>query len=200
MKRLIVGLAGGVGSGKSTVARLFRNVKPSVRILDADVVGHRVRSRPAIRRALAAAFGPDILRGRGIDRRALAAAAFRSRTTVARLNRIVHPAILQEIRQATQRARGWLVLDASLLFETGIDALCDRTVFVDAPRAVRRRRAEARRGWPPGELERREKFQWRPARKRARADFVVDNGGSLARAERQVRNIVRDLEHPDRVL
>ena len=200
MKRLIVGLAGGVGSGKSTVARLFRKMKRSARILDADVLGHRVLSRPEIRRALADAFGPEILDGRGVDRRALAKAAFGSPAAVKRLNRIVHPAILDEIRAVIGRTRGWLILDASLLFETGLDALCDRVVYVDAPLAIRRRRARVARGWPPGELERRERFQWRPARKRARADDVIDNAGPVARTERQIRNIVRELEQPDRVL
>ena len=200
MKRLIVGLAGGVGSGKSTVARLFRKMKRSARILDADVVGHRVLARPRIRQALVDAFGPGVLRGGRIDRPALAEAAFRSARTVARLNRIVHPAILEEIRRTMARTRGWLILDASLLFETGVDALCDRVVFVDAPLDVRCARARAGRGWSAREVERREKYQWRPARKRARSDDVVDNAGPVARTERQVRRIVRELEQPGRAL
>ncbi len=191
MKRLlVVGLAGGVGGGKSTVAELFRNW--GARIIDADALGHRVIDRPGVRRRLVAAWGPGILYGSRVDRRALARAAFRSRASVRRLNRLVHPAILREIRRRLARARGWVVLDAALLYEAGADRLCDRVVFVDAPRRVRRART-ATRGWPRGELEKRERFQRAPAYKKRRAHYVIDNAGPKSRTKDQARQICREL-------
>ncbi|HXG63075.1 MAG TPA: dephospho-CoA kinase [Planctomycetota bacterium] len=190
MKRLVVGLAGGVGSGKSTVAALFR--KWGARVVDADAVGHRVLDRPGIRARLRRAWGTAIFRNGRVDRRALAREAFRSRRSIERLNRIVHPAILREIRRRLRRARGCVVLDAALLFETGADVLCDRIVFVRAPRDLRVRRA-ASRGWSPGELTRRERFQWPVAYKSRKADYVIDNAGSRSRTERQARRIYEEL-------
>ena len=130
-----------------------------------------------------------------MDRAALARLAFRSRKDVARLNRRVHPEILREIRRRISRARGWVVLDAALLFETGADALCDKIVFVSAPRALRARRTRAR-GWGPGELARRERFQIPVSYKKKKADYVIDNTGPTSRTEEQTRKICDELRRP----
>lgn len=190
MKRLVVGLAGGVGSGKSTVAAIF--IKQGARGIDADLLGHRILELPAVRAALVRDWGTGILRDGRVDRAALARLAFRSRKTVARLNRRVHPEILREIRRQIARARGWVVLDAALLFETGADALCDRIVFVSAPRALRARRVRSR-GWGPGEIRRRERFQLPVGYKKKKADYVIDNTGPASRTEAQTRTICDEL-------
>ena len=192
VKPLVVGLAGGVGSGKSTVAALFR--KWGARVVDADVLGHRLLDAPRVRARLVRLFGPGLLRGRRIDRRALAVEAFQSRRSVERLNRTVHPAILRAIRENIRRSRGrdLLVLDAALLFETGADGLCDRVVYVDVPRAERARRVRSR-GWAAGELARRESFQRPTAYKRKRANYVIDNAGTRARTTSQAREIFDEL-------
>lgn len=186
----MVGLTGGVGSGKSTVAALFRN--RGARVIDADGIGHRVLDRPGVRARLVGAWGRGILRGPRVDRGALARRAFRSKASARRLNRLVHPAIRREIVRRIARSRGLVVLDAALLLEGGADRLCDRLVFVEASRAVRERRT-ARRGWAPGELARRERFQWSTVYKKRRADYVIDNTGPKSRTKKQVERICRDL-------
>lgn len=190
MKRLVVGLAGGVGSGKSTVAAIF--IKQGARGIDADALGHRVLDLPAVRAGLVRDWGEEILRDGRVDRAALARLAFRSRKSVARLNRRVHPEILKEIRRRIEKARGWVVLDAALLYETGADALCDRVVFVSAPRAIRVRRVRSR-GWGPGELRRRERFQFPVVYKKKKADYVIDNAGPTSRTVEQTRKICDEL-------
>ena len=190
MKRLVVGLAGGVGSGKSTVAAIF--IKQGARGIDADALGHRVLDLPAVRAGLVRDWGGGILQDGRVDRAALARLAFRSRKSVARLNRRVHPEILKEIRRRIAKARGWVILDAALLFETGADALCDKVVFVSAPRALRARRVRSR-GWGPGELKRRERFQLPVVYKKKKADYVIDNAGPTSRTEAQIRNICDEL-------
>ena len=186
----VLGLAGGVGSGKSLVAGLLK--KRGGEILDADVLGHRALDRPEIVRRLVRAWGPGILREGAVDRAALARAAFQSKTSVQRLNRIVHPAILGEIRRRLAAARGWTVLDAALLYEVGAEKLCDRVIYVDAPRPLRERRIRSRR-WPAGELVKRERFQWNPAYKKKKADYVIDNTGTPSRTEHQLERILDDL-------
>jgi len=194
VKRLVVGLAGGVGSGKSTVAAIFRN--QGARGIDADALGHKVLDLPRIRAALARDWGDGIFLGgrrRGrVDRAALARLAFRSAESVARLNRRVHPAILREIRRLLARTPGWVILDAPLLFETGADALCDKVIYVSAPFALRVKRIRGR-GWGPGELRRRERFQFPTAYKKKKADYVIDNAGPKSRTVSQTRKICEEL-------
>ena len=171
-------------------------------MLDADALGHRVLDLPDIRARLVRAWGPGILRGSGsrsrsrsrskVDRAALARVAFGSARSVGRLNRIVHPAILREIRRRLATARRWTVLDAALLYEAGADRLCDRVIFVDAPRALRIRRTAAR-GWGAGELEKRERYQWPVAYKKKKADYVLNNTGPGSRTERQLEMILDEL-------
>ncbi len=188
---LVIGLAGGVGSGKSLVARLLG--KRGAEVVDADALGHRALERPEIRRRLVRAWGPGILRRGRIDRGELARAAFGSRSSVKRLNRIVHPAILREMRRRLAGRRGWTVLDAALLFEAGVDRLCDRVIFVNAPLRLRVRRTKKGRRWSPGELERREQFQWSVTYKKKKADYVLNNTGSASRTNRQLGKILDEL-------
>jgi dephospho-CoA kinase len=190
---LVVGLTGGIGCGKSTVAALFR--EQGAGGTDADAVGHEVLRRRDIAARLVRAWGPSILENGKVSRSRLAAAAFRSKRQIARLNAIVHPAISRELRRRIGRARrggGIFVLDAALLLEAGIGDWCDVIVFVDVPRAVRERRVRSR-GWTPAELRRRERCQWPVSRKRKMADYVVDNGGPISDTRRQVGTIVRLL-------
>lgn len=185
-ERYVVGLVGGVASGKSAVAELFR--KCGAAAVDADAIAHEVVDRPEVRDEIVRTWGAEVVTGGRIDRRKLAARAFRTSEDVRRLDAIVHPAVGQELVRRVQAARGVVVVEAALLLETGADALCDRVVFVDAPKAERERRAAAR-DWEPGELERRERHQWPDERKRSRSHHVIRNDGSLTETERQVREL-----------
>lgn len=188
----VIGLVGGIGSGKSTVAECFRS--EGAEVLDADRIAHGLLDHPAVRRALVKEFGPGIVSGGRVDRGALAREGFRSRETVSRLNRIVHPFVGREIGKSIVKSRRrFVVVDAPLLLEAGAETMCDRIVFVDAPVPVRRRRI-AGRGWGPGEMKRRERLQWSLSRKRSRSDYRIDNSGSRAATARQVRAVLRDLD------
>lgn len=192
MPRRILGLTGGIGSGKSTVAGILK--KSGAVVIDADALGHEALDAPRIKAALVREFGPGILGEDGrIDRPALARRAFRSRASAARLNRRVHPWILERIRKAVAAARGWVVLDASLLFESGVDRWCDQVWFVDAPRAARVDRVR-RRGWSARELARRERLQAPLRDKKRKSDAVIDNGGPVSRTAREVRRLKREFK------
>jgi dephospho-CoA kinase len=181
---IVIGLLGGVASGKSFVARRLEELGAA--LLDADGAGHEVLRTPEVE-ALARArwgdgvFGPD---GR-IVRKALAAIVFRpgdaGRRELTYLEQITHPRIGERLRAQLQAAgvQGVkaLILDAPVLLEAGWDALCDRLVFVDSPEDQRLERARSR-GWSEEEFRRREGAQVDLTEKRARADFVIDNSGS----------------------
>lgn len=188
---VVIGLTGGIGAGKSTVARLLEELGASV--IDADAVARAVvePGRPAWRE-LVAAFGAGILAADGrIDRRELARRAFADPDARARLNRATHPHILREIRRRLQalaaRSCPVAVLDAPLLLETGLDAAADEVWVVVADPEQEAARAAARSGWTAEEVQARARGQMGREERLRRAHVVIDNRGSLEETRRQVR-------------
>lgn len=191
---VVIGLVGGVAAGKSTVAQLFAD--RGLRHVDADAHARAVTAEPAVLAELAAAFGAAVVAGGRLDRAAMAQTVFADATARARLEAILHPRIRARILDdvAAARAAGdSALLDAPLLFETGLAEFCDEVVFVEVPAAERQRRA-AGRGWPAGEFERREAAQLPVADKRQRATRRLDNGGDLAATARGVDDLLAALE------
>lgn len=187
-KRPVIGVVGGIASGKSLVSETLASLG-GVRI-DADRLGHQVLQLPEVRDLLVARWGAGILDSGGqVDRRRVAEKAFQSpgRGELAFLEQVTHPRIasLAEAILATVPAGTWAILDAALLLEAGWDRLCGWIIFVDAPWEDRLRRA-ATRGWDAAELERREARQWPLAEKRRRADVVFTNHGSREELAAQV--------------
>lgn len=120
---------------------------------------------------------------------------FRDRSALAVLEEITHPRIQRAIAGALRKARGpYVLLDAALLQETGGDALCDHVVYVACAARTRRGRTRRTRGWSEAHHRAREARQWSCGRKRARADFAIDNSGPPARARRDVRRLIRRIE------
>lgn len=185
---IVVGLVGGIASGKSTVAKLL--AERGAEVIDADALAHRELEREEVRDRVAAEFGREVLdaAGRAIDRKALGKRVFGDREALGRLEAIVHPGVLRALDQAIEGGGTGrvVVLDVPLIAETGALARCDEVLFVDASREVREARAREVRGWPAGELERREAHQQPLGEKRARASFIVRNDGDLAETRAQV--------------
>jgi len=203
----VIGLVGGVASGKSFVARCLEDLG-AVR-LDADGAGHEVLKMPEVEELARRRWGEPIFSPDGrIVRKALAAIVFQpteeGRRELSYLEQITHPRIGERLRNqaAVARARPAaagaaptaaggvsrvraLILDAPVLLEAGWDTLCDLVVYVDAPEQVRLERAQAR-GWTEEEFRRREGAQVALAEKRARADFVVDNSGTAENTKSEV--------------
>jgi dephospho-CoA kinase len=199
----VIGLTGGIGTGKSTVARLLADAGAVV--IDADAIVHELQAPGSPMLAeIAAAFGPDVLDARGaLDRARIADRVFRDAAERERLNAIVHPRVGAEMarRSAAARSAGapLIVMDIPLLFESrprDRDAARrgnDATVLVYAPRETQIERTVARDGCTREEAERRVAAQMPIDDKRALADYVIDNGGALADTERQVRELVATL-------
>jgi len=194
----VLGIVGGLASGKSTVARLLSAL--GARIVDADRIGHETLERPQVKEALTESFGEAILDDAGkVSHERLAQAAFGRPELVEKLNGIVHPSIIAEIRSqvnALEREPGvpLIVLDAALLMETGLDKeLCQALVFVDTPRPSRQERAGARRGMSAEQFGKREQAQLQEETRRRAADFVVSNNGSLKELENQVERLWPEL-------
>lgn len=182
---LIVGLTGGVASGKSTVERAFQDL--GVPVIDADQVAREVvkPGEPALEQ-IAAHFGADVLLPDGcLDRRALRSRVFADEEARRTLERITHPAIrerLQRWREALSAPYG--VLSAAILVEAGLNTLCDRVLVVDTSRETQRRRLMARDGVDEALAEQMLAAQaTREQRLRAADDVIVNDDGIEAIAE-----------------
>lgn len=193
--RPVIGLAGGVGSGKSTVASILAGL--GCVVADADALARLALQEPHIRDTIAGWWGPGVLDASGgIDRKAVARIVFDRPEELKRLESLVHPWIRQRQRElfaAAPREAKALVIDAPLLFEAGLDRECDAVIFVEADREARLARVSATRGWTAAELDRREGSQLPLDEKRMRADYTVVNDGDLDGLTDQVRRILEQL-------
>ena len=185
-----IGLTGGIGSGKSTVARMLEDLGAVV--IDADQVSRELvePGMPALAE-LVEAFGPQILREDGsLNRGLLAQIAFASPQATARLNAIMHPRIASESARRIQAAEGSVVVyDMPLLVETGQRDVVDVVIVVDVPEDEQVRRAVELRGMDPVDVRRRIQAQASRQQRRAVADYVIDNSGTLDETRAQVSAI-----------
>jgi len=192
-KAIVIGITGGIGSGKSTVSEMFEEL--GAKIVDADRLIHDLLDRPAIVGKISAAFGTAVLGQNGrLNRKALAEAVFAGDNPVAKLNVILHPPVIREIKRAVSKLRNGpdgdaLVIDAALLMESGLDKLCDILLFVRAPFQLRAARTRRNRNMNAAEIRRREKYQLPLKAKEQKADYVINNVHSRRRTLAQVRRI-----------
>jgi dephospho-CoA kinase len=195
----VLGIAGGVASGKSAVSQAF--ARRGAAVLDADQVGHEVLTEPEVIAAFRQRWGDAVVGSDGrVIRREVASRVFGGSEQAARerefLNSVTHPRIRQRLNHQLEALRyqgtALAVIDAALLHETGWDQLCDAVLFVDTPQAVRRQRALSR-GWSAEQFAAREASQWPVEAKRARSTWVVDNFGSLAELEPQLDRVMAQI-------
>jgi dephospho-CoA kinase len=193
---LLVGLTGGLGAGKSTVARMLR--ERGAVVVDADDL-----SRKALEPGTQAyeqvwdVFGRDILDAEGrIDRRQLAARVFADEGKRRVLESITHPEVFRKLAEAVEDLRGTdavVVFDAALIVETGFHQAVDVLVVVTAPTEDQVRRVAVDRGMAEDEARARIAAQADPARREALADMVIRNDGDLASLEPQVDELWAEL-------
>jgi len=202
----IIGLLGGVASGKSSVAQHFARLGAG--ILDADRAGHDVLRLPQIEWAIRQRWGEAVLGPDGqINRGKVAAIVFSDPPKGPQERRFLEDLTHCQIGRMLQQeaagmvARGYTlaVLDAPLLLEAGWDRFCDMLVFVDAPCNERLRRALAR-GWTEREFAAREAAQKSLQQKRQRAHAIIDNSGSLQQTQAQVERVWESLLVKERPL
>jgi dephospho-CoA kinase len=198
--KLVIGLVGGIGSGKSLVARILGEY--GAHVIEADRLGHEALRQPPIREQVVRRWGPAILDDQGeVDRRQLAAIVFADPGERKALEALVFPWIERRIREEIAKAEqnpdtSMAVLDAAILLEAGWRQVCDFVIYVEAPREQRLERLAAQRGWSAKEVEARERAQLSLEEKAARADVVVDNAGDPAQTRKQVEQLVTKLRRP----
>ncbi len=190
---LVLGLTGSIGMGKSTVAAMFAD--EGVAIFDADACVHMMQAAGGeLVREIEAAF-PGTTGESGVDRQALGAAVLGDRDRLAKLEAIIHPAVARHREKfvVQNENEDVILFDIPLLFEKGGHMAVDTTIVVSASAPVQRERVLARPGMTTDRFEHILALQMNDADKRARADHVIDTGGSLAETRAQVRELVKSL-------
>jgi len=189
----IVGLTGGIGSGKSTLMQWFQ--KQGVPCFESDAVGRKLLDTD-LREAVSEAFGAELyLQTGSLDRKALAEKVFANPAALAKLNQIVHPAVAIAFENfKKQHANAPFVInEAAILFETGGYKNCDVVILVTTPKSDRIERIINRDGSTRAEVIKRMKNQWEDERKRKLADYVIENS-TIKSAQKQAAQILEKLD------
>ena len=190
---VVIGIAGGIASGKSLVAGILQQFGAAN--IDVDRIGHEVLHESEVKQAIRKRWSEDVFDSNGnVSRPTLAKIVFdpsHGPQDLEHLERITHPVIGQHLRQRINEIsqageHPAVVLDAPVMFKAGWDKECDAILFVDVPLETRRRRA-AERGWSDEQFAAREAAQEPVDWKRSRADYVVRNSGTVEDTESQVR-------------
>lgn len=165
-------------------------------VISSDKLGHTEINSADAKRVLVDWWGQGILTESGdVDRQKVGSIVFADPAQRHRLEALLHPRInirrkdLMADMESRRQVR-FIVMDSPLLYESDLDLECDAVIFVDAPFELRRERSEKTRGWPPGELERREKSQYPLDMKQARADYIIVNNSDMNDLRIQVQRVV----------
>lgn len=200
---LVIGIVGGIASGKTLVAETLQNL--GVVVMNADLIGHEVLQHPDVSNALRARWGETVCDEDGRIRRSeIAKRVFgpppQGPTELAFLENLTHPRIGDQLRQKLDSLQNSgdtpaVALDAAVMFKAGWNRWCTHILFVDAPREQRFERAR-QRGWIDADMTARESSQTPLATKRKMADHVIDNSGSPAETRQQIKQYWKQLKLP----
>lgn len=187
---LVVGLTGGIGSGKSTVAAMFDEI--GVPVIDTDAIAHSL-TQPGLPATaeIANAFGNSVLDDRGgLNRAALRTIVFGDSAMRQKLEGILHPRIRAEVqRQLATRSGGYVIVVVPLLVESGFNDLVDRVLVIDADESEQIARVRARNGWTEEAVRQVMAAQISNAKRLRHADDVISNSSDLAHLRGEVRRL-----------
>ncbi len=171
----IVGLTGGIGSGKTTVAKLFSELGVPVYIAD-DEAKKLTNSSKGIRRKLIKLLGEQAYIDGSLNRKYVANKIFTDKTLLNSVNAIIHPKVAAHFKKwALRQKTNYVIKEAAILFESGGYKECDVVILVTAPKALRMQRVIKRENVTRGEIEQRMGNQWSDSKKKKLADIIIEN-------------------------
>jgi dephospho-CoA kinase len=192
----VIGIVGGIGSGKSTVARTF--AEHGCVVSDSDQAVSEILQDRGVVQELVSWWGERILGEQGqLDRAEIARIVFDNPFERRKLEAMIHPLVHDRrhalIAQAIRDGAQGVIVDAPLLFEAGVDSECDAIVFVDTPKEIRQARVLTNRGWDAQEHDKREKTQLALEHKRKRSDYIVANTGTPDELNGRVARVLASI-------
>lgn len=172
---MIIGLTGGIGSGKTTVGEIFKHLKIPVFVADEEAK-KLLRTSESLKQKLSDLLGPDLIREGEVDKAYMARRIFSDEKLLKKANAIIHPAVADAFAlwHAKQNAP-YVIREAAILFESGSHVDCDKIVVVTAPEDMRIQRVMQRSGESKEQIEQRMSRQWPQEKKEQLADFIIKN-------------------------
>ena len=191
----IIGLTGGIGSGKTTIANYFKSLGIPVYIADEEA--KKILNNPKIQQEVLELFGPSIIENNKVSREKLAAIVFENPLQLKALNTIIHPAVKQDFLfwLSKHPENPIIIKEAAILFESGSYKDCDKIITVIASLETRIKRVISRDKTTRKEVLNRIKNQWTDEMRTAQSDFVIENN-DLADAKSQVDKILKKMTNP----
>ncbi len=190
---MILGLTGGIASGKSTVSKIFSRM--GVKIIDADEISRMVADNAEVLQELAGEFGEEIIIDGRLDRKKLREIVFESEENVGRINSIMHPKIISNLEAEIDKNRSekLLILDIPLLYEAKLDYLCEKVLLVFVDEETQIERVIKRDGCSKKQAENIIEKQMPLSQKKELADYYIDNSGSFEELENMVQEFYSDI-------
>jgi len=192
--KFVLGVTGNIACGKSTVARMFKS--KNCLLIDADGLGHKlITAGTGVYLKIIKSFGRRILKtDNSVDRERLGKIVFNNQAALAKLNRIIHPELIRQIRQRIRNSnKKNIILDAALIIETGLEGVVDKLVVVTCARQKQIARIQKNLGLTRKQAILRMKSQISQKAKSRFADFIIDNSGQIRKTKEQVSKIRRQL-------
>lgn len=190
--RKIIGLTGGIATGKSTVARMF--LDEGVYVIDSDILAKQAQNKPAVMAEMAHAFGAEIIENGKLNRTYLAQLIFSNPEKRAQLNALIHPIVKQEILMLLEKRKNDLVIvDVPLMYETDYYELMDEIIVVYTPRELQIERLMHRNHLTYQEAVERVDAQLPLKEKVAKADYVLDNSSTKHNLYLQFKHLYNHL-------
>lgn len=198
-KDIIVGVTGGFGTGKTTVARMFATLGAAV--INADKIAHDVIApEGGVYKKVISLFGKAILKRNGrIDRKKLGKIVFADKKKLSLLNSVIHPEVIRRVREAAKerksRSKKVFVIDVPLLIEAGLEEMMDKIVVVTIDQKTQIKRCTKKWSLSREAIMRRIRNQMSLSKKRQLADFIIDNNGSFDATKKEVKKIWREMKN-----
>jgi dephospho-CoA kinase len=175
---MVVGITGGIGSGKSIVCSVFREL--GIPVYEADVVAKKLYDLPEIISEVKKIFGADYFTSSGLDKKKFAGLVFKDAEALRKINSIIHPYVKKNFREwkSKYKEKPYVLKEAAILFESGTDKGCDKIIVVTAPELLRKQRVMLRDQRTEKQVEEIISRQWSDEEKIKRSDFVIVNDES----------------------
>ena len=195
---MILGVTGGIASGKSTVSGYLKS--KNLPIVDADAISHKITGKNSVgAKAIKKAFGEEFFVCGRLDRQKLGQFCFGNKERTRQLNSILHPLIIEEIDRELnllqQKNCPIIILDVPLLFESGLDKKCNKTLCVICEKETRVSRAMARSKISRLEVLARIENQMSDQERSSKSDFVIDNNGTIDETVKQIDKVLEELNY-----
>ncbi len=190
---MIIGITGTFGSGKTTIAEMFKGY--GYKIINADKIAHSLLNKKEIKNAIIKEFGTSILTKGKINRRKLKDIVFNNHKELVRLNKIIHPAIIKKIKSIIKKTKNKkIIIDGALMIEANCLDLVDKLLVVKIKKEEQLRRILKKRKYTKKEIRNIIKSQLNQKQKLKYADYIIDNSNKIKDTKKQVEEIIKRIE------